>query len=66
MGNQPQPQVNYPGVNHMPVYSGRGRPPKHLAMNNPMQNMRQMQAPMLQQHLQQAQMPLMGNDEVEV
>ncbi|XP_011502086.1 PREDICTED: transcriptional regulator ATRX homolog [Ceratosolen solmsi marchali] len=41
-----QPQMNYPGVNHMPVYSGRGRPPKHMTMNNPMPNMRSMQPPM--------------------
>ncbi|XP_031783258.1 transcriptional regulator ATRX isoform X2 [Nasonia vitripennis] len=59
------PQMNYPGVNQMPVYSGRGRPPKHLSMNNPMANMaRQMQMPM---QPQQNQMPVMrNNDEVEI
>lgn len=71
MINQPQMnqvnQMNYPGVNQMPVYSGRGRPPKHLSMNNPMQNLRQMQAPMLQNQLQQGQIPgTRNNDEVEV
>ena len=40
------PQMNYSTVNHMPVYSGRGRPPKHLAqMNNPLANMAHMQVP---------------------
>ncbi|OXU25889.1 hypothetical protein TSAR_011084 [Trichomalopsis sarcophagae] len=59
------PQMNYPGVNQMPVYSGRGRPPKHLSMNNPMANMaRQMQMPM---QPQQNQMPVTrNNDEVEI
>ena len=63
-----QPQMNYAGVNHMPAYSGRGRPPKHMSMNNlvnnPMANMRQMQTPM---QLQQAQMQAMRNsNEIEV
>lgn len=33
-----QQQMNYAAgvTNHMPVYSGRGRPPKHLAMQNQM------------------------------
>ncbi|KAL7287819.1 hypothetical protein TKK_0018194 [Trichogramma kaykai] len=51
------PQMNYTGVNHMPVYSGRGRPPKHLANMN-------MQAPMQMQAMQQAAMrsnPLSNN-----